>query len=309
MAIVETFSKRQKKLKGEATDVFTYDEISQTLRVQISNILTKCLGIPTYPRTGSNNPAYKYLHDTLATEFGYFHFPKSLLGDAPALINFFTNDATTEQALDMIDVCFRFVIHFSSQNNQMVWSIEISSDEAIADLNTRFLEHGVGYAFIGGESPQLIRKDNEHLHADVVMPALRLLHEQGFSGANAEYRKAHEHYMRGQQKECLVECLKAFESTMKTICAKRKWPCKDTDTARTLIDNCLNNGLLPPFMQAHLGTVKSALESAIPTIRNKMGGHGQGEQPKDVPPFYAEYLLHETAATIVFLVDAYKALP
>jgi len=58
-------------------------------------------------------------------------------------------------------------------------------------------------------------------------------------------------------------------------------------------------------MQTHLGTVKSALESAIPTLRNKFGGHGQGAEPKQVPSFYADYLLHETAVTIVFLVDAY----
>jgi hypothetical protein len=62
-------------------------------------------------------------------------------------------------------------------------------------------------------------------------------------------------------------------------------------------------------MQSHLGAVRSALESAIPTVRNKLGGHGQGQQMIKVPDYYAEYLLHETAATIVFLVDAFKALP
>jgi hypothetical protein len=307
MSIVDTFSKRQRRLKGEAADVFTYDVISQALRVQISNILAKCLGVPNRNYVG-DNPAYKHLHETLATEFGFFHFPSWLQGDGPALINYFTNDASTEQALDMIDVFFRYAI-FWSYSAQANWLAPISGDEAVADLNTRFLEHGVGYAFVGGESPQLIRKDNEHLHAEAVLPALRLLHEQGFAGANAEYRKAHEHYMNGDHKECLVDCLKAFESTMKTICAKRKWAYKDTDTASTLIDTCLKSGLLPPFMQTHLGTVKSALESAIPTVRNRLGGHGQGVQPKEVPQFYAEYLLHETAATIVFLVDAYKALP
>ena len=59
-------------------------------------------------------------------------------------------------------------------------------------------------------------------------------------------------------------------------------------------------------MQTHLGTVKSALESAIPTVRNKLGGHGQGVQPVNIPAYYAEYLLHETAATIVFMIEAYK---
>ena len=62
-------------------------------------------------------------------------------------------------------------------------------------------------------------------------------------------------------------------------------------------------------MQTHLGTVRSALESAIPTLRNKLGGHGQGVEPKQVPSYYAEYLLHETASTIVFLLKAFKDLP
>jgi uncharacterized protein DUF7014 len=141
-----------------------------------------------------------------------------------------------------------------------------------------------------------------------VLPALRLLHEQGFSVANDEYMAAHEHYRHGNHKDCLTNCLNAFESTMKTICAKRKWIHKEGDTTRTLIDICLKNGLLPTFMQAHLGTVKSALESAIPTVRNKLGGHGQGPELKEVPQFYAEYLLHETAASILFLVDAYRNL-
>jgi hypothetical protein len=88
---------------------------------------------------------------------------------------------------------------------------------------------------------------------------------------------------------------------MKTICTKRGWPYDSgRDTARALITICLANGLLPSFMQSCLLT--------IPTIRNKMGGHGQGPEPVEVPAYFAEYLLHETATTIVFLVEAYRAL-
>jgi hypothetical protein len=140
------------------------------------------------------------------------------------------------------------------------------------------------------------------------MPALRLLHEEGFEGVNDEYRAAHRHYRSHAYKECLNECLKAFESTMKTICAKKKWPFNTTDTAKTLIETCLKNNLLSPFLQSHLGAIKSLLESSIPPVRNKMSGHGQGPEPTEVPQYFAEYLLYETATTIVFLVRAYKAL-
>jgi len=308
LTIWDTYSKRQKQLSGVA-DVFTYDEIPKALRVQIWNIWQECFGDSM--RAGSHNPAYVELHKRMANELGMLAFPPTnhRILDADLIKEFFINSATTREALDMIDMAFRYAIHMHKNRRWSdAYDAELLPLEAIEQLNARLLQHGVGYSFIDGDSPQLIRKDNEHLHQEAVLPALCLLHEEGFAGADAEYRKAHEHYRHGRYKECLNECLKAFESTLKTICSKRKWARKETDTAKTLIDTCLTNGLLPAFMQSHLGTVKSALESAIPTVRNKLSGHGQGEQPKAVPEFYAEYLLHETAATIVFLVSAYKHL-
>ncbi len=39
MAIVELFSKRQKKLRGEVPDIYQYEDIPQKLRVQIVHII------------------------------------------------------------------------------------------------------------------------------------------------------------------------------------------------------------------------------------------------------------------------------
>jgi hypothetical protein len=114
--------------------------------------------------------------------------------------------------------------------------------------------------------------------------------------------------MRGT-KDCLSECLKAFESTMKAICTKRAWIFKPTDAAKDLIDICLKHDLIPPLMQSHIGGLRAALESGIPTIRNKLSGHGQGPTVITVPPHYASYMLHLTATTIKFLVESEKALP
>ncbi len=117
---------------------------------------------------------------------------------------------------------------------------------------------------------------------------------------------AHEHYRHGRVKECLNECLKALESTLKAICDARKWKHEQTDTAKKLLDICFQNGLVPDFLQAHYTALRSTLESGVPTVRNKLGGHGQGVQPVDVPPHYASYMLHLTGTTILFLVEAEK---
>ena len=48
MAIIDLFSKRQKKLRGEVPDIFSYDDIPQTLRVQIVHIIKDVIGEDKY---------------------------------------------------------------------------------------------------------------------------------------------------------------------------------------------------------------------------------------------------------------------
>jgi hypothetical protein len=44
LAIHDIYSKRQKKLRGEVLDVYTYDEIPTSLRVQIIHIWYESIG-------------------------------------------------------------------------------------------------------------------------------------------------------------------------------------------------------------------------------------------------------------------------
>jgi hypothetical protein len=107
----------------------------------------------------------------------------------------------------------------------------------------------------------------------------------------------------------LNDCLKAFESTMKAICHKRKWQYNQTDTAKTLIGICEKNNLFPVFMESHLIGLRTTLESGVPTARNKMGGHGQGAEPITVAPEFATYVLNLTASNIRFLASSEQAMP
>lgn len=305
----ETFSFRQKKLSRKTADIYFYDNLPSALRVQAAKIWEDALGA-IYDPMDVPQSVFRSFDELITTELGVFELSGYDRRSAADLINFFVQ-AKFVEALDVLEMMFVGMIRLAESQNDSYRrnSIERIISSSTDELNRRFMQHSVGYAFVTGSAPQIIRRDSEHLHSELVVPALMLLSEQRFEGANEEYRKAHQHYKDGNQKECLNECLKAFESTLKTICGRRRWAYQQTDTAKTLIDIVLKNNLLPSFMQSHLGTVRSALESAIPTVRNKMGGHGQGQQATKVPDYYAEYLLHETAATIVFLIDAFKALP
>lgn len=136
-----------------------------------------------------------------------------------------------------------------------------------------------------------------------------LLSDPRYHGAQEEFLNAHRHYREGNYKECLTDCLKSFESTMKAICEIRKWTYSKTDTAKTLIDICFKNGLIPAMLQAQLNALQIVLESGVPTLRNKMGGHGQGAIPILVPQHVAAYTLHLTAANVVLLANSERGLP
>ena len=59
MAIIELFSKRQKKLRGDTLDVYTYDNIPQKLRVQIVHIIRDCIGVRKQYSENNSGNAYE----------------------------------------------------------------------------------------------------------------------------------------------------------------------------------------------------------------------------------------------------------
>ncbi len=311
MAIFDLFSKRQKVLRKETPDVYEYDQIPAPLRVQIAHILRDLFGHAKDYDTNACVAAFKNIEQVVCREYGLLQFPsKPNAWEETAdqrVIQYVLSEPNHERVLDVVEFSFQFLAYLLTSHS--AWQRQVPEEKlhsAIEELNARFREHGIGYQF---ESGEIIRVDSRLIHAEVVKPALALLNAAEYAGANAEFLEAFEHYRKGDTKECLNECLKAFESTMKAICTKRNWAFKPTDTASALIDVCLKNDLIPPLMQSHIGGVRAALESGIPTIRNRLSGHGQGAQVVNVPEHYASYMLHLTATTIQFLVESEKALP
>lgn len=305
MGVFDLFSKREKRARGEVPDVYVYDKLPQPLRVQIVHIIQDAFGQDHYGSSEAAN-AYEFVNKTLCREYGLFELVKYAKSDAEAVFNFFLQEVSTERALDVVELCFKIITVFipDSQSYRYNTDRKVEAMDAVAELNERFKEHGIGYQF---ESNEIIRVDSEFLHAEAVKPTLAILRDKDFKGANEEFLQAHEHYRHGRHKESLVDSLKAFESTMKTICKLRGWPAKPGDTAKGLIATCINNGLLPSYLDSQITSIRTLLESGIPTVRNKNGGHGQGPEPVAVPEYLARYALNMTATTILFMVEAHQA--
>ena len=204
-----------------------------------------------------------------------------------SVCNFFLETKETEKAIDVIELLFQFIDE----------CIRSHSNQFTDELNHRFREHGVGYQY---ESGQIIRVDSQFIHSEVMRPALCMLSDPMYEGANAEFLSAHEHYRSRKYKECLNDCLKAFESCIKAICEKKGWN-YETYTANRLIKIVFDNELIPTFMLSHFTALKSTLASGVPTVRNYLSGHGQGSEEVSVPESIAAYALHLTASNILLL--------
>ena len=310
MPVLDTFSKRMKKLaKAGQPDVFLYTELPSAFRVQVIHIWLSAIGpyfhIPQYSYSPipASNKHWQTIHDLLARERGVFNLGKE--GHNPFdQCQQFVQSADTDSALDLIELSLRLVdwiVREQGPNENECSQITQDADSAIEELNHRFFEHSLGYQFVEGN---IIRVDSEFIHSDVVRPALALLTQEKFSGASDEFLRAHEHYRKGRLKEAIADALKAFESVVKTICDRRGWTYQKNATASPLIGVLFTNGLIPLELQSHFSALRATLEAGVPTVRNKMGGHGQGQDPTPVPDYIAAYALHLTAANIQLLIEA-----
>lgn len=306
MSVFNLFSKRQQKLRGEFSDVYIYNTIPQPLRIQIVHIVNDCFGLPktSYGSSRVSN-IYEAIFGILCREYGRFSLLDNRQFNAPQdqVLNFLLMTKSVDEALDVIELLFKSIDILKDDDYQFYSyhsDVKISPSAAIEELNERFRENGVGFSYENGE---IIKIDSTYMHSEIVKPTLSLLHNDKFAGANEEYLKAHEHYRHGRNKECLSECLKAFESTMKIICKEKGWTFGQTDTSKKLIQICFQNGLVPSFTQNQFTSLLNLLESGIPTIRNKLGGHGQGHIPQKVDDEMTRYGLNLTGSNIIFLIE------
>lgn len=302
---MEIYSKRQKLLRGEITDVLQYDVLPSELRLQILYIIEDATGVEN---SDYSQNFYKQIYNKLIREYGvhllvnsnYFSYSYQVKG-------FIENQNNIDRVLDAIELCFQTIESMSigDRMQQMTYgNLSLSAESAIILLNKRFRENGVGFCYQGGE---IIKIDSTVIHQEVVLPTIKLLNNQAFQGANDEYMSAHEHYRHGRNKECLVDCLKAFESVLKTICTTKEWAFDETrDTASKLIDICFQNGLIPAYAQNQFTSLKQLLVTGIPTVRNRNAGHGQGVEPQEVDDEIVRYGLNLTGSNIIFLIELSK---
>jgi hypothetical protein len=311
MPIYELYSRRKNEAEKSQPDVYQYDKIPDPLRVQVRRILEDSIGAFNRPSewgrsVPNNNEAWDFLRDAVAREHGKLSLANERHGydDCVAFIH---SEKKVEQWLDLVELCMRYVDKVLNAKEKYeldrIGATQTAAD-AVEELNTRFRQSAFGYRY---ESGQIVRIDSELVHAEVVRPALRLLSDTRFSGAEEEFRSAHAHYRAGEYKDCAADALNALESVLKTICQQKGWKVEKGARATDLLKVVRKNGLLPDYLDTSFDQLVGTLSSGLPKVRNEEGGHGQGAIPRATPTYIAAYALNLAAAKIVLLVEAFLA--
>lgn len=304
---LKLYSERQRDAATAGQpEVYIYDNLPMEFRRQVIYIWRKAL--PYWSGREIHyqmNWLWKAVEDIFTLEKGIDSINKKWTDNRYE--NYLLN-ASVEDALDLIELTFRVIYVLVGKMEDWKRSnanIVLAPENAIAEVNRRFRQHNLGYQIADGS---LVRADSQYLHEHAVLPALTLLQDARFAGAEQEFRRAHHHYCDGRNKEAIVEAAKAFESTMKAISKERGIAIAGHENAKQLIDLMLKNDVIPQYLQSEFAGLRQVLESGLPTVRNKTSGHGQGPQPVEVPNYIVAYALNTAAANIILLVEAFNRM-
>lgn len=306
MALLNLFSRRKRQAQGVVTEVYTYDTIPNKVRVQIVHVFKEAIG-GYYD--GYESPAKSVWDEcvrVIRQEKGVFELIKYSDNFELEFCNWILQETEIEILLDGLELALKLIDKFVRENAYQFRGISrIDSDEAISTFNARMDEGAVGFQY---ESGQLIQINSKFIHTEVIVPALQVLQDGRFAAANGEFQAAHEFLRSSDYEQAIVECCKAFESVLKVIGVARGWSISNNDPASKLLAAAYGAQFIPPYLQAEFTALRSLLESATPTVRNRQAGHGAGTVQRTVPKHLASFQLHQTAAAINFLVEQDKTL-
>lgn len=283
----------------EQNDIVQYEFVDEKIRNQVfilvSRLINEELKIGDY--------YWKIVEDITMLEFGIPYFRSDSRGST---IHKEMMEQKDIEALYIIEVMLKKlyelnrIIVESTDANRHRDSQKIT--DIMSKVNKKMLENSLGYEFIEG---QLIRVDNKFIHSEVIINAIKLLHEEEFESASNEYHKAFDEYKKGELENALVFARRSFESTMKIICDRLGYHYRQRGQSFELIGILKQNNFIPTELKYHFEKFTDVMQSGLPTVSNKES-HGKGILIEKATEKMVQYALNLCATNIVFLVETYK---
>jgi hypothetical protein len=308
MSKLDSFSLRN---NSNNSSPYIYDDLPDKLKNQIIHIWNRFMNENSI-KANVKEIAWGQIHNSIAELHGEkeLHPKNTFLGDnyynIYRVTQYFDKTKEVDKLLDIIEISFEILgkienaIKIKTPNEYTPFIYK--QEDAIEDLNDRFNINRVGYEFVNGI---IIKIDQKLLHDSIVTKTLNLTENIIFENSNEEFLSALNHFRFNRHMECLNDCLKAYETTLKIVCTENKWIYEeDKATVNNLIDICIENGLFSKHLISEFTSLSSLLKSGTATIRNKNSAHGSGPIKKIIPKHLASFMIYLTGSTINFIIES-----
>lgn len=143
---------------------------------------------------------------------------------------------------------------------------------------------------------EFVLLDSVFVHENIVARSQSTLHSVRFSGAAQEMLNAQNALVDGDGRAVVHNAGKSFESVMKAVLDK------DHLSAQQLADALLAEGFFDDLPEDQRGGFAKQVVGALPWMRNRLGGHGQGREAQPVSDPYARLALGLAAVFNEFIV-------
>lgn len=161
------------------------------------------------------------------------------------------------------------------------------------EMNAIFEEERSEWRMADG---QFFKVDSQFLEAHVVARSYELLKAEGFEGALDEFNQARNELAADNVKGAIHNACKSLESVLKAVSGV------ESANAGVLIKSLAERGFYEGLPDDVARAFGDQVLMALPFLRNRLGGHGQGTAVIEVPRLYGELAIHLAASFLLFVV-------
>jgi len=201
----------------------------------------------------------------------------------PVDLKGFVMGAYPTQVLDAVEI---FQSHLVEEKD---WKLQFQRA-----INQAFEDEECSWRLSDG---MFFKVDSEFLAVQVLEKAHELAKTEGYQGPVDEFRQARGDLTVGDHKGAIVNSCNAMESTLKVALGR-------TDgNARDLLKDFIEKGYCDDIPEGARAGFRDQVLQALPFLRNKLGGHGQGSDVVEVPKAYADLAVHLAGSFIQFVIN------
>ncbi len=230
----------------------------------------------------------------LREEYGVPRLAAKTKDPGTDLAVFVENTATTSQVMDVIDA----VIHVFADQMTVpeLQNYALNAASSFAEtISKRMKQHKLAYDLV---EFKVVEKRSEELHAEVVAPALTLLHgRRRFADAERQYRDALDELANDNWADAITDASSAVENVLRVILGLSQ------GTLADLLGHARLRGLFGDPQAARLKKVVAGF-TALADMRNEESD-AHGNISDDATAWLA---LHWAGALIVYFVQRAESL-